>query len=109
MRLRLHTIVAVLVEAELRTRLAEFGAQLRGREDGDREDLRGAQELLRRRDDFGELVDGWAEFLLQVADTFVSRISWAERERAGMRGCLARKGRTRVLGALGGASVDHVG
>ena len=70
MRLRLHAIVAVAVEAELGTRLAEFGAQLRGREDGDREDLRSAQELLRRGDDFGELVDGWAEFLLQVANTF---------------------------------------
>lgn len=70
MRLRLHAIVAVTVEAELGTRLAKFGAQLRGREDGDREDLRSAQELLRRRDDFGELVDGWPEFLLQVADTF---------------------------------------
>jgi hypothetical protein len=30
--------------------------------------LRGAQQLLRRGDDFGELVDRGAEFLLQVAD-----------------------------------------
>ena len=58
------------VEAELGTRLAKFGAQLRGCEDGDGEDLGGAQELLRRGDDFGELVDGWAEFFLQVANTF---------------------------------------
>lgn len=80
MRLRLHAIVAVAVEAELGTRLTEFGAQLRGREDGDREDLGSAQELLRRGDDFGELMDGWAELLLQVADAF-----W-EGGSAGLKG-----------------------
>ena len=106
-RLRLHAIVTV--QAELGTRLAELGAQLRCREDGNREDLRGAQQLLRRRDDFGELVDGRAEFLLQVADAFWGKISWAGRERAGTPGCLAREGRTRVLGALQGASVQVVG
>ena len=93
MRLRLHAIVAVAVEAELGTRLAEFGAQLRGCEDGDREDLGSAQELLRRRDDFGELVDGRPEFLLQVADTFCSGGSAGlkEKELGRENACLARQ------------------
>lgn len=80
MRLRLQAIVAV--ETELGTRLAEFGAQLRCCEDRDGEDLGNAQELLCRRDDFRELVDGWAKFLLQVADT-MGGSAWLKEEELG--------------------------
>lgn len=57
------------VELQLRTGLAELRAQLRRGEDGYVEDLGGAEQFLRRLDDFGEGVDRWAELFLEVADT----------------------------------------
>jgi hypothetical protein len=62
----LHTIFGV--ESELRAGLAEFGTQLGRGEDGDVEDLAGAQDLLGCGEDLGEFVDRVAEFLLKVAD-----------------------------------------
>lgn len=96
MSVRLNASFGAAVEVELGTRLAQFGAQLRRGEDGDGEDLRGAQEFLRRRDDFGELVDGWAEFLLKIADAFGRRkdtVSLGSEH-------VTMDWRTRVLGAL---------
>lgn len=48
MSVRLNASFRAAVEVELGTRLAQFGAQLRRGEDGDGEDLRGAEEFLRR-------------------------------------------------------------
>jgi hypothetical protein len=56
------------VKLELGAGLTEFGAQLGRGEDGDVEDLAGAQDFLGCGDDLGELMDWLAEFLLKVAD-----------------------------------------
>ena len=57
------------VEAELGAGLAQLGLLLRGREDGDVEDLGCLQQLLRGRDHPAILVDCRAELFLNVADT----------------------------------------
>lgn len=57
-----------VVEAELGARGAELGALLRRGHDGYGEQRGGAEELLRRREDGGEFVDGRAELVLQIAD-----------------------------------------
>lgn len=63
------------VEAEFRACLAEFGLQLGRCDNGDVEDLAGFEQLLRGGDDFGELVDGAAEFLLEIADAVRSSLA----------------------------------
>lgn len=56
------------IDVELGNRRAEFPAVLGRREDGDGENLGGAQELVGRREEGGEAVDGGGEGGLQVAD-----------------------------------------
>ena len=69
MRLSLNATGSI--QAQLWARLTEFTTQLRGSENGDLEDLARLQHLLGRRHDFGELVDGIAEFLLKITDTSI--------------------------------------
>ena len=68
--MRFNAVLAaiVVVEVEFGARFAEFASELCCGEDGDRQDLAGFEQLLRRRNDSGELVDGGAEFVLEVAD-----------------------------------------
>lgn len=48
--------------------VAEAGPVLGGDVDGDGEGVGGAEDLGRGEEDFVEVVDCWAEFLLEVAD-----------------------------------------